>query len=82
MKWISLKNDLALGKVKEPQKAGIISIKMSLNDPSKEMIDFKNFDAWKRKPQKRLDITKIRCYVFQCRDLPAADSDGQSDPYL
>jgi len=24
----------------------------------------------------------VRAYVFQCRDLPAADSDGSSDPYL
>ena len=25
---------------------------------------------------------KVRAYVFQCRDLPAADSDGTSDPFL
>lgn len=25
---------------------------------------------------------KVRAYVFQCRDLPAADEDGQSDPYV
>ena len=24
----------------------------------------------------------MRAYVFQCRDLPAADSDGSSDPFL
>ena len=25
---------------------------------------------------------KIRAYVYQARDLPAADADGTSDPYL
>ena len=25
---------------------------------------------------------KVRAYIFQCRDLPAADSDGTSDPFL
>ena len=24
----------------------------------------------------------MRCYIFQCRDLPAADSDGSSDPFI
>jgi hypothetical protein len=49
---------------------------MSVHDPQKDAIDYKNYDAWKKKPQKRLDTKKIRAYVFQCRDLPAADSDG------
>jgi Ca2+-dependent lipid-binding protein len=24
----------------------------------------------------------VRCYIFQCKELPAADSDGKSDPYV
>ena len=24
----------------------------------------------------------MRCYIFQCRDLPSADDDGSSDPFL
>ena len=31
---------------------------------------------------KRLPVHKVRAYIFQCRDLPAADSDGTSDPSL
>ena len=27
-------------------------------------------------------MTLIRCYLFQCRDLPAADEDGSSDPMV
>ena len=45
-------------------------------------INFADFDAWKKPPPKRLGNFKVRAFVFQCRDLPAADSDGQSDPYL
>lgn len=25
---------------------------------------------------------KIRCFLFQCRDIPAADEDGSSDPFI
>ena len=25
---------------------------------------------------------KLRCYIYQCKDLPAADSDGSSDPQI
>lgn len=46
------------------------------------MVDFKNYDAWKRPPPKRLNSYKVRCYIYQCRDLPAADSDGSSDPFI
>jgi hypothetical protein len=34
----------------------------------------------KRKTMLRLPVYKVRAYIFQCRDLPAADSDGTSDP--
>jgi hypothetical protein len=43
-----------------------------------------NFPSWKplvkKKQMKRLPLFKVRAYIFQCRDLPAADSDGTSDP--
>ena len=29
---------------------------------------------------RRPENAKIRCYLFQCKDLPAADEDGASDP--
>ena len=46
-------------------------------DPSRNM-------TWKLliKPMLRLPIWKVRAYIFQCRDLPAADSDGTSDPCI
>lgn len=45
-------------------------------------IDFKTFSAWKKKVPKRSNPVKIRAYIYQCRDLPAADAEGTSDPYV
>ena len=83
MRWIQLNCDLAMGKVTEPHKAGLISFKMSIhNKTAKGPINFEKEKAWSKPPPKRLNVFKIRTYLFQCRDLPAADSDGQSDPYI
>jgi Ca2+-dependent lipid-binding protein len=45
-------------------------------------VDYKTFDAWKKAPPKRLSSWKLRTYIYQCKDLPAADSNGSSDPYI
>jgi len=83
MIWLQMKCDLAVGKVTEAHKAGVISLKLSIHNKSKNgPIDFSKFEAWKKPPPKRLNVFKVRCYLFQCRDLPAADDDGQSDPFI
>jgi len=38
--------------------------------------------AWKSSPPKRAQPVAIRAYIYQCRDLPAADSNGTSDPFV
>ena len=74
--------DLSIGKVKDAHKAGVISIKMSIVDRAAGIVDFKKFESWSKEPPKRMGVKKVRAYIFQCRDLPAADSDGQSDPFI
>ena len=75
--------DLSFGKVKESYKSGIISVKISIHDKSKSgAIQFKDHKAWSKDPPKRMGVKKVRAYIFQCRDIPAADSDGQSDPFI
>lgn len=32
--------------------------------------------------KKRPDVYKVRAYAFQAKDLPPADEDGSSDPFL
>ena len=40
-KWFELTPDLSIGKIKEPHKAGLISVKLSVHDKSlKGPIDF------------------------------------------
>lgn len=83
MKWLQMNCDMALGKVKEAHLSGLVSVKISIHNTSKNgPINFESFDSWKKPPPKRLNAYKVRAYIFQCRDLPAADSDGQSDPYI
>lgn len=41
-----------------------------------------DFPAWNQKIASRLSAIKIRAYIYQCRDLPAADAEGTSDPYI
>ena len=82
-KYYALKADRALGKVKEDCNAGLIGMKISINNESiNGPITFKDYPAWSQKMPKRLDAKKVRCYIFQCRDLPAADDDGSTDCFI
>lgn len=57
--------DLAIGKVSESHKAGLISFKMSIHDKTKDgPINYEHFDAWKKAPLKRLPVKKVRAFVF------------------
>jgi hypothetical protein len=76
IKWIELEPDMAIGKVKDHHKAGMISVKLSINDVALNgPIDFATFPAWGKVP-KRPKLFKVRIFLYQCIDLPAADSDG------
>lgn len=77
MRWYELTPDLAIGKVKEPQKAGLVSFKLSVHDKTLNgPLDFTQYKAWRKPPPKRPANYKIRAFLYQCRDLPAADADG------
>mmetsp|Transcript_10743 Transcript_10743/g.13432 ORF Transcript_10743/g.13432 Transcript_10743/m.13432 type:complete len:126 (+) Transcript_10743:1642-2019(+) len=46
-------------------------------------IDWSSYkETWGKRLPRRPGNLKVRAYIFQCRDLPAADSDGTSDPFL
>ena len=62
----------------------MLSVKISINKLKKSegTTDFKKEPAWKNKPPRRVGAFNLRCFIFQCRDLPAADSDGSSDPFI
>jgi hypothetical protein len=81
--WLVLKADKALGLVDDDVNAGIISVKISLNDISQNgVVDFQKFPAWSRKVPRRMNVTNIRIFIFQARDLPAADDNGLTDCFI
>jgi hypothetical protein len=60
----------------------MLSFKFSVHDVSKDKyIDFSDFKSWSAL-QTKGQAVKIRAYIYQCRDLPAADSNGTSDPFV
>lgn len=75
--------DEAIGEVEDDYKAGIIGIRLSLHDTENEgRINWQNYPNWAARLRKRPNIMKVRAYLFQARDLPAADDDGGSDPFV
>jgi len=83
MQWFSFVPDLCVGKIKQPFQVGQFSFKLSIHDITRDgPINFKDFKAWSKKVPKRNNPVKIRAYIYQCRDLPAADAEGSSDPYI
>ena len=82
IQWIQLKPDRAIGEVDDYYKAGIVGIRIAIHDVTADgPIDWKPTIFGARIPRRPSNI-KVRAYIFQCRDLPAADSDGTSDPFL
>ncbi len=55
---------------------------LSIHKGDKNSIDFKTQPSWKKTIGKRANVNLIRAFIYQARDLPAADEDGASDPYL
>ena len=65
IKWVELTNDLAVGKISESHKAGLISFKLSIHDRTANgPISFDQYDAWKKPPPKRMKVYKARVYIY------------------
>ena len=83
VKWLELEPDLAIGAIKDHYKAGIVGIRMSIQDVTKDgPLDLTKQEAWCIKLQRRPPTFLVRAYCFQARDLPAADENGSSDPFI
>ena len=84
-RWINLKPDRSHGMVENDYEAGMVSVKMAARKVPKNgqvLQPWNKFNAWRKDPPRRIGAYQLRCFLFQCRDLPAADSDGSSDPYI
>ena len=84
MKWANLLPDAAVKKVKQAHQAGIFSYRMVIQkvENEEEVIDFKDFDCWAKRPPRIIHSFKIRAYIYQARDLPASDAEGTSYPFI
>ena len=82
--YVPLKGDAAIGKIPKVHEAGMIAFRLSINRKfrGEDAIDFSKFPIWSNPMEKRNKILKCRAYIYQCRDLPAADAEGSSDPYI
>ena len=83
-RWLVMKNDKAVGEVENDYEAGLLQVKIAISSRKQNgAVDFKKeHEAWKKNPPRRLMSKKIRCFIFQCRDIPSADADGASDAYI
>lgn len=84
LRWLEMTPDLAIGEVKEFHKAGIVGLRLSIHDVTKNgPIDWNDYPQWAKKQSKRGgQIIKVRCFCWQARNLPAADESGSSDPFI
>ena len=79
--WIELNAEPIEDEVESPELAGVVGFRLSIV-PADSGIELASQENWKKRLSRRPDSAKIRCYLFQCKDLPAADEDGASDPMV
>lgn len=81
-RWVILKADKAIGKITEDAKAGMVSIKLLIVDVARfgRQHDIPAFIT--ALPKRLGKVLKIKCFIFQCKEIPSADDDGQSDCYI
>lgn len=83
-KWIRLTVDQAVGKIDNEWESGYVQLRIYCGKYTGKEDD--KIGKWHLPPSivpaKKLKKYKLLFNLYQCRELPAADSDGHSDPYL
>ena len=83
MQWVTLQIDHSVGEIKDPQKSGLISIRLAINDRTDNGdIDWDYVPNWSEDRPEAPSFYNVRAHIFQCKNLPAADTDGSCDPYI
>lgn len=81
-KWFKLFPDQAVGKVQNTWQGGFVKLRVYVGkyDAKKDTIKHEN---WNIKPVQQPASRKVLlCHLFQCKNLPACDNTGLSDPYV
>ena len=81
MKWVEMIAEPVGNQIKSPELAGVVSFRLSIVRADSG-VHLPSQEKWSKKLLRRPSSAKIRCYLFQCRNLPAADDDGASDPII
>jgi hypothetical protein len=81
LEWVEFMPDKAIDKVSEPQDAGLCGIRVAIHDMREGPYDWSK-GVWGQRISKYPDTFNCRAYIYQCRDLPAADENGTSDPFV
>jgi len=84
LEWQSFEPDTAVGKVFEPENAGLFSFRLYIHDITSlgAFNPTSTIPSWKGNPPSRLKPWNVRVAIYQCESLPPADSNGTSDPYV
>lgn len=83
MKWVALINDKSVNKVSKAHEAGMISFRLSIHDQTRfGDVDWDFVPAWTNILPNEPYKYPIRCNIYQCKELPASDDNGTSDPYI
>lgn len=79
LQWIEMIPEPIEDEIESPELAGIVGFRLSIMRADDPCVLEKE-PNWAKRMKRRPDSAKIRCYLFQCKGLPAADDDGSSDP--
>jgi len=80
--WVPFLPDKAVGKVANDWEGGLVRLRVYIGVLNSEREDLAT-GRWNVKPVKPPENGRqLLVNVYQCRNLPAADSDGAADPYL
>jgi hypothetical protein len=79
MKWYEFKVDRSVGKVSDDWKAGLFSMRLSIQPDSPDIM-LKNQRVWQQ--EMRMQSKRLRVHIYQCESLPPADENGSTDPIL
>ncbi len=79
--WVLMQEDKSIDALDKEVFPGTVLIKLGFGYADEAEL---KQESWKRALEKSRELTpyQMRIHVFQCRNIPAADSNGLSDPFL
>jgi len=79
--WRQLVPDKSAGVVKDDWSGGFVKVRIYIGPYNQDHDDTTSHN-WKSIAKPNLENWKLYTHLFQCRNLPAADKNGLSDPYV